>query len=94
MSCIIRWEAGGWWWVRGWTEWGGRARHGGEAACKAACCFAARLGTRPARLSISLCARTSPPPPLTPQLNHFNLFGSGYLGDCERLLGRLAKRVK
>ncbi len=28
------------------------------------------------------------------QLNHYNLFGSGYLGDCERLLSRLVKRLK
>lgn len=27
------------------------------------------------------------------KLNHYNLFGSGYLGDCERLLARLAKRL-
>ncbi|KAL4458241.1 hypothetical protein ABPG75_013106 [Micractinium tetrahymenae] len=28
------------------------------------------------------------------KLNHFNLFGSGYLGDCERLLSRLVKKLK
>lgn len=28
------------------------------------------------------------------QLNHFNLFGSGYLGDCERLLSRLVKKLR
>lgn len=33
------------------------------------------------------------PPPLA-QLNHFNLFGSGYQADCERLLARLGKKVK
>lgn len=28
------------------------------------------------------------------KLNHYNLFGSGYLGDCERLLTRLIKKLK
>lgn len=28
------------------------------------------------------------------KLNHYNLFGSGYLGDCEWLLGRLVRHVK
>lgn len=26
-------------------------------------------------------------------LNHYNLFGSGYLGECERLLRKLQKVV-
>ena len=27
------------------------------------------------------------------KLNHLNLFGGGYRGDCEQLLARLAKRL-
>jgi fructosamine-3-kinase len=27
------------------------------------------------------------------KLNHLNLFGGGYAGDCERLLSRLVKRL-
>lgn len=37
------------------------------------------------------CLRASRP--FFMQLNHYNLFGSGYMGDCERLLARLAKKL-
>ena len=47
----------------------------------------------PAALSKATHPALPPSLPAMPQLNHFNLFGSGYLGDCERLATRLAKRI-